>query len=228
MNMSETLELPALRRVHSSVKLGVRSKLSDVILTPEPIAKEIVDYFKPSGVCLDPCRGAGAFWKQMPGAEWCEINEGRDFFKWTQPVDWIITNPPFSILDEWLEHSYAIAKNFVYLLPLPKLFNSARRMQRISELGAMREVLVVAAGRKLGFPFGYACGAIHFETGYRGACKMTPMRREMNRWLPDGLPPDTDCNGHIAAKSPEGTAAAPPVGGVHPSANAKSSHLHVS
>lgn len=161
--------------VSSMRLLGVRSKLSDVILTPEPIAKEIVDYFKPSGRILDPCRGTGAFWKAMPGADWCEISEGRDFFEWQKPVDWIVSNPPYSILDEWMEHSYAVATNIVYLLPLPKLFNSARRLQTICELGGMREVLVVTVGRKLGFPWGYACGAVHFETGYKGACKITPM-----------------------------------------------------
>jgi hypothetical protein len=160
----------------SSALLGVRSKLSDVIYTPEPIAKEIVEHFKPTGRILDPCRGGGAFWKAMPGADWCEISEGRDFFKWREPVDWIVSSPPYSILDAWMNHSYAVATNIVYLLPLPKLFNSARRLQTICELGGMREVLVVTVGRKLGFPWGYACGAVHFETGYKGSCKITPMK----------------------------------------------------
>jgi hypothetical protein len=79
-------------------------------------------------------------------------------------------------LDEWMKHSYTVATNIVYLLPLPKLFNSARRLQTICELGGMREVLVVTVGRKLGFPWGYACGAVHFETGYSGPCKITPMK----------------------------------------------------
>lgn len=154
---------------------------SDVVLTPDEIAADIVRYFKPSGRILDPCRGAGAFWKAMPGADWCEISEGRDFFEWQKPVDWIVSNPPYSILDEWMEHSYAVATNIVYLLPLPKLFNSARRLQTICELGGMREVLVVTVGRKLGFPWGYACGAVHFETGYKGACKITPMGSTPNK-----------------------------------------------
>lgn len=154
---------------------GKTAKLSDVIYTPPAIAKEIVDYFKPCGRMLDPCRGGGAFWNAMPGADWCEISEGLDFFEWRKPVDWIVSNPPYSILDEWMEHSYEVAENIVYLLPLPKVFNSARRLQMICERGGMAEILVVTAGRKLGFPWGYACGAIHFKTGYKGKCKITPM-----------------------------------------------------
>ncbi len=68
----------------------------DVVLTKPRIAEMIVKHFKPSGRVLDPCRGPGAFWKHMPGAEWCEIEEGRDFLEWTQPMDWIVSNPPYS------------------------------------------------------------------------------------------------------------------------------------
>lgn len=147
-----------------------RPLLSDVVYTPDDIAKDIVRHFQPSGKCLDPCRGKGAFWQYLPsGADWCEIADGVDFFNYHNKVDWIVSNPPFSILDEWLEHSYDVARNIVYLLPLPKLFNSARRMQMICERGGIKEILYVTAGRKLGFTFGYACGAVYFQTSYRGA-----------------------------------------------------------
>ena len=58
---------------------------------------------------LDPCRGGGAFWRHMPGAEWCEAAEGRDFFAWTEPVDWIVSNPPYSTFKPWMLHSFTLA-----------------------------------------------------------------------------------------------------------------------
>jgi hypothetical protein len=55
---------------------------SDVVYTPDWCASDMIDWFKPSGRVLDPCKGAGAFFDKMPdGAEWCEIREGRDFFE---------------------------------------------------------------------------------------------------------------------------------------------------
>ena len=38
----------------------------------------MVEFFKPSGRILEPCKGDGVFLKYLPSAEWCEIQEGRD------------------------------------------------------------------------------------------------------------------------------------------------------
>ena len=32
-------------------------KKGDVVFTPDWVAKDIVDYFKPTGIILDPCKG---------------------------------------------------------------------------------------------------------------------------------------------------------------------------
>ena len=37
----------------------------DVVMTPFPTAKYIVDYFKPTGKMLEPCKGHGAFLRAM-------------------------------------------------------------------------------------------------------------------------------------------------------------------
>ncbi len=69
---------------------------SDVVYTPDWCAQDMLDWFKPCGRVLDPCKGAGAFFDKMPaGAEWCEIREGRDFFEWREPMNWIVSNPPY-------------------------------------------------------------------------------------------------------------------------------------
>lgn len=92
---------------------------SDCHSTPPELALDIIKFFKPAGKCLDPCRGNGVFFDMLqPGAEWCEIAQGRDFYAWDKPVDWIVGNPPFSHYSEWLRHSMKLAKDIVYLMPL--------------------------------------------------------------------------------------------------------------
>lgn len=69
----------------------------DVVFTPDSLAAMIVEHFRPCGRVCEPCKGGGAFLRAMPGADWFEIAEGRDFLaceglRW----DWIVTNPPWS------------------------------------------------------------------------------------------------------------------------------------
>jgi hypothetical protein len=69
---------------------------TDKIMTKEDIAIRIIEYFKPTGLILDPARGTGNFYKNFKGkTDWCEIDEGKDFLKYSKKVSWIITNPPY-------------------------------------------------------------------------------------------------------------------------------------
>jgi len=50
---------------------------SDIVFTPNSLAKDIIDHYKPKGKVLDPCRGMGAFYDQLPGKkDWCEYEQG--------------------------------------------------------------------------------------------------------------------------------------------------------
>ncbi|MDA8412999.1 MAG: hypothetical protein M0023_04335 [Desulfobacteraceae bacterium] len=77
---------------------------TDIVFTPADVARDVVAHFAPSGRILDPCKGDGAFFDHLPsGAEFCELKDGKDFFHWTEPVDWIVSNPPYSIfLPGWI------------------------------------------------------------------------------------------------------------------------------
>ena len=144
------------------------AKETDIVLTPDKIAADIVWHFKPTGRILDPCKGDGVFLRHMPGAEWCESREGRDFFAWIDHVDWIVSNPPYSIFSEWLEHSLTIADNIVYLIPLAKVFNSEPRLKLIMRTGGIVEIRHYGSGTSCGFPFGFPCGAVHIRKDYKG------------------------------------------------------------
>ena len=78
-------------------------KPNDKIYTPELLAKQIIKMFSLSGKILDPFKGGGAFYNNFPKHtenDWCEIDDGKDFLKWDTKVDWIVSNPPYSIYDE--------------------------------------------------------------------------------------------------------------------------------
>lgn len=144
------------------------SNINDIVYTPDRVARTILEHFAPKGVLLDPCRGDGAFHKYMAGAQYCEILEGKDFFKWTAPVDWIISNPPYSIYRDWLLHSFEVADNIVYLIPISKAFTTSALLDATLEFGGIAEVLYLGSARDMGFDLGFAMGAVHYQRGYKG------------------------------------------------------------
>jgi hypothetical protein len=143
-------------------------------MTPENIAFKIVNYFKPSGKTLEPARGTGNFYKFLKG-DWCEIDEGRDFFNYNKKVDWIITNPPYSIYDEFLLHSFEIADNIVFLVPLAKAFKSQKIQKAIEKYGGLKEIVMMGSGGNIGFKFGFPVGCLYYKRNYKGKIKLTSL-----------------------------------------------------
>lgn len=150
----------------------------DVVYTPDAVAAEIVGWLKPNGKCLDPCCGDGAFFRHLPaGSDWCELERGRDFFDYTERVDWIIGNPPYSIFEEWLRHSFEIAENVAYIVPTNKIFQRQVIMQMINNWGGIRNMMVYGSGAVVGFPFGFSVGTFHFQKGWHGECNLILTRQ---------------------------------------------------
>ena len=148
--------------------LHVSLRKKDVVYTPDFMAKEMVNLFRPTGTILEPCAGDGAFLKYLPDAEWCEIEKGKDFFQYHKKVDWIIGNPPYSIFNIWLRHSFTLANDIVYLIPLNKIFNDFGMLRDIYAYGGIVKVYAIGRGEKVNFPMGYAVGAVHFQKDYKG------------------------------------------------------------
>lgn len=149
---------------------------NDVVMTKRETAKAIVDYFKPTGKCLEPCAGQNAFYDALPEPKQrCEISEGIDFFQHKDKVDWIITNPPFSIYDHFLLHAFEISDNVVFFVPLNKAFKSQKLENAIQEYGGLKEIVMMGGGGKHGFPFGFQVGCLHYQKGYKGDIKLTRM-----------------------------------------------------
>ena len=157
---------------------------NDLVSTPESMAKHVIGIFSsqiPDGsLVLDPCAGSGAFYDNYDTrwkTDWCEIEKGRDFFDYQGHASWIITNPPYSILDEILFKAYECADNIVLVLPLSKMFSSLGRIRKILDYGNIHSIHIVGAG-KCGFPFGFPACAFHIKRGYEGKTLITEMELE--------------------------------------------------
>lgn len=145
-------------------------KESDIVYTPEWLAKGTINFLNPLGIVLDPCKGEGVYYNNFPGEkDWCEIRQGKDFFEYQQKVDWIISNPPYSIFLRFLQHSVTLANDISFLVPINKVFQSQKVMNCINEYGGIKSIFIIGDARQyLGFPFGYSVANFHFQKGYKG------------------------------------------------------------
>lgn len=124
--------------MNSGHKIKYRLKPQDRFYTPPDLAASLVPLVPVEGVLCDPFRGKGAFFDAFPkdhAKSWAELDDGKDFFDLPlNGYDWLISNPPYSNLDDVLEASCRIArKGFAYLLLGHAL--TPRRLERIGQLG---------------------------------------------------------------------------------------------
>lgn len=99
---------------------------------------------RPMDKFLEPCKGEGNIYNKIklygPQKYWAELSEGVDYLTTDfSKMDVIITNPPFSLTEEFLE------KSFSELAPDGTLCY----LQRVNFLGSMGRVIF---WEKLGFP----------------------------------------------------------------------------
>lgn len=99
-----------------------RETPNDDFTTPVELAQNLIKLvpLSPGDMVLDSAFGTGAFYDNLPDyveKDWCEISMGKDFLDHIEPVEWIITNPPYSNLDTWFRHTTLLAgKGFAFLL----------------------------------------------------------------------------------------------------------------
>ena len=159
---------------HNPIILGKYAHVNpnDVVFTPDWLAKLICSMFPISGKVLEPCKGEGVFLKYLPAdADWCEITEGRNYYDYNKQVDWIVTNPPYSDYNRFLEHSFNIAENIVLVVPFSKMFKSMGTIKAILSYGGIVSIHALPAS-KAGFPFGFACAVYHLKRNYTGETKI--------------------------------------------------------
>jgi hypothetical protein len=150
---------------------------NDVIMTPEPLCKALVDYIKPNGIILEPCKGSGNFLKYLPkDSLWCEISEDKDFFDFNQKVDYIITNPPWSQIKNFLKHSLEISNNVCFVCTINHLWTKARlRLAKEHGFG-IKGIVVFDTPPKPWPPQGFQVGMFWLQKGYLGDIKFSEVK----------------------------------------------------
>ncbi len=116
-----------------------KKKINDVFYTPEKLAIDCISKIPlmNKDLVLDPFYGKGIFYNNYPDyveKDYCEIELNKDFFKYDKNVDWIISNPPFSKINEVLNFSAKICnKGFGYILYCLSLTHG--RIKRMEDKG---------------------------------------------------------------------------------------------
>ena len=163
-----------LRSAHGSRPLAPRGG-NDRVYTPPRLAKDIVQHFKPTGICVEPCEGRGAFTSALKesNAQWvftCEIDNGVDFLTLQNVhADWIVTNPPWSQFRAFLAKSMEVADNIVFLALLNAWFMRARVADMRKAGFGLVEVLMLDTPPKPWPQTGFQLAAVHAKRGHTGA-----------------------------------------------------------
>jgi len=153
--------------------MKTRARGNDNIYTPEDVAKKIVHHFKPKGKILEPCAGTGAFLKCLPKhSKWCEIEKGINFFDYKDKVNWIVANPPFSKLSEFLIHSMKLSINIVFLINLPGLFTVHRMRQLYIYKYGIKEILLLRQPTTF-VQCGRQVAAVHLQKNYNSDIRIS-------------------------------------------------------
>ncbi len=126
-----------------SHNIGNRDKPNDKFYTPVELVKIHLEKFNhiPEGsVIFEPFYGEGAYYNEMvkkfPSCNviYCEIEKGLDFFEHNENVDYIISNPPYSIIDKVLEKSVSLKpKEISYLIGFHNL--TPKRIEYMNKNG---------------------------------------------------------------------------------------------
>ena len=80
--------------------------------------------FKPGEKVLEPAKGEGNLYNQLPAKvdkSWCEYKDGKDFFAYKGKVDTVITNPPYkergeNLVIPFIEKAMEVADERVIML----------------------------------------------------------------------------------------------------------------
>ncbi len=150
---------------------------NDIVMTNPAFAKRIVDYFQPTGKCLDPCRGDAAFFNALPsGSDWCEITDGKDFLQHTGHYDFIVSNPPWSskAYRAIAQHAFDLADNVVFLIRLDLAIGTYARQNDYRSRGHALKEVIICKYDEAGFKQkGFALAVLHWQKGYAGGTMWT-------------------------------------------------------
>jgi len=127
---------------------------ADFYVTPEWATRALLAHETFQGVILEPCCGNGAISQVLAAAGHtvCSsdlfdrgFGEVRDFFDYRGPLDNVVTNPPYNIAEDVLEHALKLTRGKVALLLRLAFLEGQERWRKFYGAGlAPARVLVFA------------------------------------------------------------------------------------
>jgi hypothetical protein len=106
---------------------------SDDFQTPSEEVQSVLSYLPPDWTIWECACGKGNLVEGLRTAGRKVIatdkKGGKDFLAWRPEDDWhcIVTNPPYSLKNEFLARAYDLGKPFAFLLPLTALESPSRQ-----------------------------------------------------------------------------------------------------
>ena len=121
------------------MKPPLKTISADDFQTPAIAIEPLVPYLKKDWIIWECASGNGNLTKTFKKKGFkvigTDILNGYDFLKW-QPkkYDCIVTNPPYSLKQEFLTRAYSLKKPFAFLLPLTT-FETQKRQRLFKKHG---------------------------------------------------------------------------------------------
>lgn len=119
------------------MKPPLNTKSSNDFQTPPNTLNPLYPYLNKEWTIWECASGKGNLSNALinKGFAVCATDKEFDFLKRKPDVfDCIITNPPFSLKQEFLQRAYELGKPFAFLLPLTT-FETAKRQELFSKYG---------------------------------------------------------------------------------------------
>jgi hypothetical protein len=120
-----------------------RTSPNDKFYTPIPLVETHINFIKDligEGVIFEPFAGEGAYVNNFSKfglsnlVVFTEIEKGLDFFEFQEEVRYIISNPPYSMIDRVLEKSVQLKPQVIsYLIGVGNL--TAKRLEYMNNNG---------------------------------------------------------------------------------------------
>lgn len=137
---------------------------SDEMQTPYEAILSLLPYLDKKKVIWECAWGGGSLAKHLKKAGFKVVGDSRDFIEGKQinDCDILVTNPPYSLKEEFLECAYAIGKPFAFLMPLTALEGKKR-----GELYRKYGIQLIIPNKRINFitPSGKGSGA-WFQTAW--------------------------------------------------------------
>lgn len=121
------------------MKPPLTAKISNDFQTPPEALYPLIKFLKKEWVIWECASGEGNLVKELERREFkviaSDILKGQNFLTW-QPdkFDCIITNPPYSLKQEFLVRCYVLERPFALLLPLTT-FETTKRQELFKQYG---------------------------------------------------------------------------------------------